>query len=277
MKISSTFHLLLLCFSTVFLTACPSDIPPPKNLIEDPAQMRAAIIARSETLQSVRFKEVILEYFGKGERVKIRQLMLVKKPTMLRVQTRVPGSEEILSLLVSNGDQFAMHRRDTNEYFSGTATPENIGILLPVNLSAADLARVLFGGAPWDRFDGFSQTPPTLSWDRKVGNYVYKVSADAKSLEMLIRPTDYAVTEVRELNKKGEIVYQYKTDDWEKTGSSPNSIALPSWIRFVWPDRDLDFSLTVRETQTNVDLPDTLFELEPPGGSRVIDVDSSNR
>ena len=274
MKKSNIFHPFVLCFAILFLVACPSDIPPPKNLVEDPAQMRSAITARSESLQSVRFKEVILEYFGKGERVKIRQLILVKKPTMLRVQTRVPGSEEILSLLVSDGDQFAMHRRDTNEYFHGTATPKNIGMLLPVNLSAADLVRVLFGGAPWDRFDNFSQSAPTLSWDRKVGNYLYKVQSAENSLEMSIRPTDFAVTEVRERNKKGEIVYKYRTDDWEKTNSS---VLLPSWIRFVWPNRDLDFSLTVRETQTNVDLPDILFKLEPPGGSRVIDVDSSHR
>ena len=277
MKKSNIFYPIALCIAILFLIACPSDIPPPKNLIEEPAQMRDAITARSQSLNSVRFKEVILEYFGKGERIKIRQLILVKKPTMLRVQTRVPGSEEILSLLVSNGDQFAMHRRDTNDYYQGTATPENIGMLLPVNLSAADLVRVLFGGAPWDRFDSFSQNPPILSWDRKVGNYVYKVHADEKSLEMLIRPTDYAVTEVRERNKQGDIIYSYRTDDWEKTQSSPAAPLLPAWIRFVWPDRDLDFSLTVRETQTNVDLPDILFELEPPGGSRVIDVDSSKR
>ncbi len=277
MKKSSLFRSLLLSFAIFFLFACPADIPPPKNLIKDPAQMRAAITARSESIESIRFKEVILEYFGKGERVKIRQLILVKKPTTLRVQTRVPGSEEILSLLVSNGDRFAMHRRDTNEYFHGTATPQNIGMLLPVNLSAADLVRVLFGGAPWDRFDQYSKTTPILSWDRKDGKYVYKVRQGEKTLEMLIRPTDYAVTEVREKDSNDEIVYQFQTDDWKKVDSSITGISLPNWIRFVWPDRDLDFSLTVRETQTNVELPDILFELEPPGGSRVIDVDSSKR
>ncbi len=267
----------LLLVGILFLAACPSTFPAPKNLIRSPLKMREAIKARSETLDSVRLKEVILEYFGKGERIKIRQLILVKKPTMLRVQTRVPGSEEILSLLVSDGKKFAMHRRDTNVYFHGESSPQNIGMLLPVNLSAADLVRVLFGGAPWDRFDGYSSNEAELEWDTKVGKYVYKKS-DAlgeKSLEMFIRPTDYAVVEVHEKNKKGEIVYSYQTDDWEPTQGS--KLTLPTFIRFVWPDRELDFSLTLRETQTNVDLPDILFELEPPGGSQVVNVDTQTQ
>lgn len=265
------FRFLILIF-VAFLSACPKDIPPPKNLIQEPTVLRNAINGRSSSLESVRFKEIVLEYFGKNKRVKIRQLILAKKPTRLRVQTRLPGSEEILSLLVSDGNTFSMHRRDTNQYFFGKATPENIGLLLPVNLSASDFVRILFGGAPWDRFDSFSATPATkVNWDSKKGCYIYRVTHNARSLEMEVRPTDFAVLEVREKNEEGKIVYQYKTDDWKKVGGQ---VALPSWIHFIWPDRDLDFSLRVRETQTNVELPNVLFELEAPGGSQMIDIDN---
>lgn len=249
-------------------TACGGKIPPPDNEITDPAELRAAIETRSSQIETARFKEVVLDYFGEGERVKVRQLILVKQPTYLRVQTRVPGTEEIMSLLVSDGETFAMHRRDTNQYFSGPATPQNIARLLPVDLSARDLSRVMLGGAPWDRFDA-SGGEPQVEWDAKKGVYRYHVAmSDGGTLSMRVRHTDFAVLEVEQTGASGDTEYRYKTDDWQKVGK----VALPAWRRFVWPDRDLDFSLDVGETQVDVELPELLFELAPPPGSEVVPV-----
>jgi outer membrane lipoprotein-sorting protein len=255
--------------AAVVLTACPKNIPPPDNALEDPAELRGAVDARLEGIETARFKEVVIDYFGEGERVKVRQLILVAKPSFLRVQTRVPGSEELLSLLDSDGDTFSMHRRDTNQYFTGKATPENIARLLPVDLSATDVTRVMLGGAPWDRFASYG-TQPELSWDGKKGKYDYTVpTTNGGRLTMWVRPTDYAVEEVREFDANDKVVYRYKTDNWKPF----NNNILPEWRRFVWPKRDLDFSMDVGETQLNVELPEMLFELPPPAGSEVIRLD----
>lgn len=261
---------LLLVGAVLSFACCTKDIPPPDNALEEPAQLRAAIDARLEQVDTARFKEVVLDYFGEGDRVKVRQLILVERPDMLRVQTRLPGSDEILSLLVSDGETFAMHKRDTNEYLTGQPTPENINRLLPVDLSAPDVVRVMLGGAPWDRF---ARAPgqPGLRWDRQAGEYVYSVeTATGGTLSMYVRHTDYAVTRVVERTDDGDLVYEYTTDDWRRRGP----VALPAWRRFVWPARDLDFSLDVGETQVGIELPDTLFELPPPPGSEVIHVDT---
>lgn len=255
---------LLLFLLIPFISGCPKNIPPPKNQIEDPTELRAAVDARFSSFQSARFKNVVLDYFGKGDRVKVKQLILVMSPTYLRVQTRMPASDEIMSLLVSDGQQFSMHRRDTNEYFSGTASKENIAKLLPIELSAADVSRVMLGSAPWDRFDEQS-SPPTLSWDGSEGAYKYKVDRNAGGeLRMWVRHTDYAVVKMVETNTSGDEVYSYSTDDWKRYGNR----ALPEFRRFEWPDRDLDFSMEVGETQLDVELPESLFELPPPAGSR---------
>ena len=265
---SATASAFLVLF-VLLASACPRNIPPPENALESPEELRNAVDARLEGLETARFKEVVIDYFGEGERVKVRQLILVARPDRVRVQTRIPGTDEILSLLVSNGETFAMHQRDTNQYFTGEATPENIARLLPVDLTPTDINRVMLGGAPWDRFDSHGKEA-AMDWDRKRGKYAYRVETrDGGNLVMWVRPTDYAVERVREFDANDKVIYRYETDKWESNGP----VALPAWRRFVWPARDLDFSMDVGETQTNVELPDMLFELSPPAGSEIITVD----
>ena len=246
------------------LCGCPKSIPKPDNAIEDPVELRGAVDARLDQVTSARFTEVVLEYFGEGQRVKVRQLLLAKKPSFIRVQTRVPGTEEILNLLVSNGETFSMHKRDTNEFMTGPATAQNIAKLLPVDLSANDVMRVMLGGAPWDRWDQF-RSDPTLEWDKRLGLYRLQRIRGETKFTLWVRHTDFAVIQATE-TESGDTVYEYTTDDWEKQGA----VALPNYRRFVLPKRKLDFSLDVRETQIDPDLPDLLFELDPPDGSTII-------
>jgi outer membrane lipoprotein-sorting protein len=262
----------LLIALPAFTACCTKDIPPPENALEEPQELREAIDARLSQVNDARFKEVILDYFGEGERVKVRQLILVKRPDMLRVQTRAPGTDEIMSLLVTDGEQFAMHERDSNRYYTGEPTPRNINRLLPVDLSAPDVVRVMLGGAPWDRFDR-EPGEATLNWDSKTGRYAYtKRTPAGGTLSMQIRPTDYAVISLTERNADGELTYKYTTDDWQRYGE----VALPAYRRFVWPARDLDFSLDVGDTQVDQNLQDALFQLPPPAGSKVIEVDDNS-
>lgn len=262
-------RLFVLLTFLALATGCPKNIPPPDNALQTPDELRAAVNARTNSIESARLLDVVIDYFGEGERVKVRQLVLVKKPNFLRVQTRVPASDEILSILVSDGTTFSMHRRDTNQFVTGEATPENIARLLPVDLSARDVSRVMLGGAPWDRFDGL-ESEPQMKWDRRRGKYRYRAETpDGGSLTMWVRPTDFAVEEVRQLDADDKVKYRYETDDWKRV----ENVALPAWRRFVWPARDLDFSMDVGETQVNVELPDLLFELPPPPGSEIITID----
>ena len=249
-------------------SACHTDVPPPENQIKDAGLLRAAIEARVEQFSTGRFKEVVLDYYGEDERIKVRQLLLVKAPDKLFVQTRLPGSDEVLNRLVSDGARFSMHRRDTHEYITGPPTPTNISRLLPLDLSARDVVRVMLGGAPWDRFDA-QRAPYELAWDGQRGTYRLSVArASGGQIAAYVRPTDFAVASLEETDGQGETVYRYETDDWKRYGT----LSLPDWRRFVWPGRDLDFSVDVGETQLGVDLDDSLFAMDPPAGSRVTNV-----
>ncbi len=261
-----------LLFCVVLLGAsCKRNIPPPENEIKDAALLIGAVDARIEQFESARFKEVVLEYYQDQERVKVRQLILVSLPDKLRVQTRLPGSDEVMNLLVSNGEVFAMHRRDTNEYLTGRPTQANIDNLLPLGLSAQDVVRVMLGGAPWGRLQQ-EEKPLQLEWNGRTGRYRLWVETRRKGRIWLeVRHTDFAVVEMVEEDAKGDVVYRYETDDWR----GPSGLSLPEYRRFEWPAQKLDFSVEVGETQVNVELPDTLFEFDPPAGSQVIEVDDN--
>ncbi len=262
-----TFMALALCaLMLTAATGCPKDIPPPDNAIKDPGLLKAAVDGRAEQLQNARFKEVVLEYFGEDERVKVRQLILVSQPDKLMVRTRLPGTDEVMSMLVSDGATFAVHQRDTNTYYTGSPTRENINELLPLDLSATDVTRVMFGGAPWDRF-AQEDTPLQSEWNRREGNYrAWVKTRGGGELSMSIRANDFAVLSVTEKDAKGGTLYQYTTDDWEGHGE----VALPRYRRFVWPAKNLDFSLDVGETQVDVMFPENVFQFPPPPGSQII-------
>ena len=239
-------------------------IKPPDNEIKDPAILIAAMNARVEQVETARFKEVVFEYYGE-ERIKLRQLILVKAPAKLLVYTRMPGSDEIVNVLVSDGETFSMHRRDTNEYLTGSPTRENINRLLPLDLSARDISRVMLGGAPLDRFAS-EKGPIALTWDAKKGHYRLATPTHRGGEFVIhVRHTDFAVLGVEELSGDGESLYSYTTSDWE----SHPPLSLPDWRRFEWPGEKIDFSVDVGETQLGVDLKDALFTLSPPPGSRI--------
>lgn len=250
------------------LTLGCRNIKPPDNEIKDPQILMAAMSARLEQVDTARFKEVVFEYYGE-ERIKLRQLILVKAPAKLRVHTRMPGSDEVINVLVSNGDTFSMHRRDTNEYITGKPTRENINRLLPLDLSAHDVSRVMLGGAPLDRFAS-EKGPVKLNWDKRKGHYVLSTQTHkGGEFRIRVRHTDFAVLGVAEVDEKGKDVYSYTTKSWE----SHAPLSLPDWRRFEWPSEKIDFSVDVGETQLGVNLDDALFSLDPPAGSRVIVLD----
>ena len=261
-------QLLPLGLLALTLVGCPKDIPPPENAITDPILLRSAVEARVEETTTARFKDVVLDYYGEKDRIKVRQLILVRPPQMLRVQTKLPGGDEVLNLLVSDGTRFSMHQRDTNEYITGPPTKEHINRLLPLNMSASDVVRVMLGGAPLERMMA-EGGPFEMSWNRRTGRYdLFVATTQGGRLVAQVRANDFGVVSFVEEDAQGEALYTYETEDWERFGET----SLPRSRRFIWPGQNLDFSLDVGETQLNVDLPETLFRFPPPPGSRVIEV-----
>ncbi len=267
LRIISFALVTALLISTV--SGCSTEILPPDDALEDPQELHDAIETRLDRIDDARFHDVTMEYFGDGERVRVRQFIAVKRPDKLRVQTRLPGSEEIMSLLVSDGETFALHERDDNSYYRGSPTHHNINRMLPVDLSGADVVRVILGGAPWERLERRGGEA-SLTWDRSQGHYRYIVEeTNGHQLIMRVRHNDFAVVELEEVDEDGEMVYAYTTRSW----SDHDGLQLPAYQRFQWPDKDLDFSIEADRAEVNVDLDDMIFSFPPPAGATIYELD----
>lgn len=260
--------LLVLAALAIGLSGCQRFMKRPDDAITEVVPLKQAMRDHGKNIDALRFPEVVLEYYGEGNRIKVRQLILVKGVDAVRIQTRVPASEEILSLLVTQNGHFTMHDRQSNDAYQGPSSPKNIARLLPVDLTPRDLVSILKGGAPWDKIEEAIKKGGVeeLTWDGTKGLSVYRVAAPGQgSLSVWVRHHDSATQEVEQRDEKGEVLWHYGAESWKSFGP----LELPTYRRFVMPARDLDFSLETERVDLNPHLPDQVFELEPPLGSRL--------
>ena len=147
--------------------------------------------------------------------------------------------------------------------YVGAPTAEDMGRLLPIPLSPADLVRVILGGAP---VDAIVDDPSTynLEWDRHEGAYRLALPVDGGgSVVLFVAHASWEVTGGEGYDAVGERVYRFTTSRRRLEGG------LPSAIRFVLDEDGTDVSLDIESVTLNPTLPDILFELRPSPGVRV--------
>lgn len=254
----------LLCAS-----GCPQPIPRPQDAVEDPQELLEAVRAATLEIHSARLKNVRLDYFGQQGRVSVRQTLLQQHPDRLRVQTYIPGFDGVAGVLVCACGQFAFHDRQEDVYYYGPASAENVARVLPLGLNCRDMGHVLLGGAPHDRLQA-GAPGASLSWDEQTGRYRLEMQPDSgqdagNKVMMQIRHKDWRVAEMKTVAPGGQVLYHYTAEDFTPTQGH----LLPEARRFVVADGGEDFSLRSGETQLDPELPEGLFSLAPPSGSRV--------
>ncbi len=253
-----------LLVSVVALQGCPRDIPPPEGALTAPQELLAAMDAAMEPVQTARFKNAALQYYGEQGRVSVRQTLLVAQPDRLRVQTYLPGIDDTAGVLVCACGRFAYHDRQENVYYYGEADAQNISRFLPVGLTCGDVGRVLLGGPPRDRIAGASGAP-TLAWDRSAGRYALTFPEGDGTLRLGVEHGTWRVSTIDATSSSGASRFRYEVDGFERIDGQP----IPERRRFVVEASGEDISLKNGETQLNPALPETLFGLEAPVGTSV--------
>lgn len=250
------------------LAGCPRDIPPPDNQITDAAELLGAVRGTSTSVSQARFKDVRLDYFGQQGRATVRQLIAMSHPDRIRIQTYIPGMEDVAGMLVCACGRFAFHDRNEDVYYYGPATASNVARVLPVGLDCADLAHVMLGGAPHNRLDALGSAP-ALSWDRREGLYRLewdKTGAEDERVELLVRHGDWRVARMTTWDAAGQTRYDYAADRFARI----DGLVLPEKRRFLAGEGE-DFSLTQEKVELDPDpeFPEAIFMLAPPTGSPV--------
>ena len=242
---------------------CNREIPPPDDAITDAVEMTNVLVNRLTDLQSARFR-VVAEYYGGDMRgANFRQVVLVRQPEDVHVQTLSPFGQT-LQILVSNGETLAFYDLEEQVFYSGQPTPGNLARLLPFYMTAGDIVRVLLGGPPLDQFHSDTDRYE-LSWDRDEGRYILSVPlfGEEGRLELGIRHGDWTLAAAKRFDGNGDLVFELRTGDFEEFGET----YMPRRLRFILEgDTPVDMSIEAESLEINPALPDELFVLEPPRG-----------
>jgi len=242
---------------------CNGGIAPPDDEVTDPLELINYITNRLVDIESGRLR-VVAEYYGGDMRgANFRQVLLVRQPEDIHIQTLSPFGQT-LQMLVSNGETMSLYDLEEEIYYTGSPSPQNLARLLPFYMTAGDIVRVLLGAPPFDQF-GHDTDVYTLRWDREEGYYVLGVPLVDGSgrLEMGIRHGDWTLSAAKRFDTAGELVFELRTGSFE----SVENTMMPHQLRFLLEgDNPVDMSIDAESIELNVALPDELFVLEAPRG-----------
>lgn len=258
-------HLLLLSVVFFFgtMVGCAAkQTPPPSDPVADAATLFALVQERSEHVQSARARAV-MEYFGKGGRVRVRQAVLVQQPGDLRIETLSPF-DSTLSVVVANEDEMTFYDLQNEVAYTGRPTAENLAKLVPIHMAPSDIVSVLLGGAPLARIDPDRQHWK-MAWDGRANAWrMFVRSSTGGQLELLFRHATWTLAGARENDKKGGLVWEVRTADFRMISDGETQTEVPTRVRFLMPSENVDVSLTVSDYELNPELDELLFELFTP-------------
>ncbi len=176
----------------------------------------------------------------------------VKEPAFIHLQA-LDFFGRPLAQLVTDGSVFGLYDAQAGKYFKGPASAANLRRVLPVVVPPAELAALFLGRVP--RVDA----EPSVSLDRERGRYV----ADYGRQRVEIEPPSYRV--VFSTTPSG---YEVEMGGIEEKGgvTFPSTASLSangSRMELKWKDVEL-----------NVTPEAELFDMAPPEGVPVVEVDA---
>lgn len=257
----------LLLSSLVFSCAGPS-IAPPDDFQPDGHLLIEALDASRQQLRTARIRAT-LEYYGGGDRARVRQALVVRPPFDLRLETISP-LDTTLSVFLLNEDELRFFDLAGESFIIGEPTVEHVSQLIPLELSGPDVVAVLTGGIPMDRVDAEAEWPVT--WNRREGWYEVTLPTVAGGeLQVSIAPEPLSMRGASYSGDSEVAPWELRMADFRDvaTDGAPDAFVVPHRLRFLMRRERLDISLDLERFQFNPELPDELFELTAPRGVEV--------
>lgn len=205
----------------------------------------------------------VMEYFGSDGRVRVRQALLVRRPGNFRLETLSP-MDSTLAVVVTNDEELTYYDLAGERAYTGAPTASNLARLIPLWLSPEQIVRVVLGSVP---FEMAQVTPDAwdLEWDGQKN--AWKLDAqtpDGGEMTFWVRHDSWVLAGARAKNNDGRTLWEIRTRDFTRVSDGEAETELPTRIRFVMKDENLDVSLTVQDYEMNPELPEHLFELFLP-------------
>lgn len=169
-----------------------------------------------------------------------------------------------MGVLVTDGERFGLYDSQEGKYLRGPATPRNLGRFLPLVMPPAELAGVLLGRAP--RLSTGKMEMRFLP-EKQLFELTI-VRGDVKQT-LLVQPPSYRVVKSTAENMNAYGLEFGDISSPEATVTFPKHMALDA------ASARTSLELTWKEVEINKAPDLTLFEMEPPEGIPVIEVDEN--
>lgn len=243
----------------------------PAQLVTDPAAALAAQRAASAPIRSMR-AEAKIDQRGKQGRVKGRILMFVERPDRVRFDAMTSFGPALI--LTSDGQTFALSDFKENSFTSGPACAKNIGRVVGVALSSAEVASVLLGDAPL-----LASSAQSIRCGDD-GMYVLEQRAPSGArevLELRVHDDDRAqppsaqrlqLASATLWGASGKRLYRVRYEDYRAVGA----VQLPHTVRIDDFANEADALLRLSDVELNVEVPAGAFTQQPRPGLKVEEV-----
>ena len=266
---------VLLSLLAVAAVGCAKSYPDPgvatSEVLSRYAQPAAYV---PETVRLVTRVDYVDE---KNNKRVVGQEMIVSAGAPQNLRITVSAFDKALSTLVSDGTGFALMDVGQNVFVTGRATPENIAMILPVYLSAADLYRVVTGGFPIEGLAEGALDAQEVAWDAKLGGYCTSFAMAGGGTERICRswPEGDIFRITMETERGTEYVYEASGFHGYEAGGA--TLRYPDEVIFRLPLQKTDVRLRVESRDLDVEFSPMVFRLNPPAGTRMVFLDAQGQ
>ncbi|MCY1021963.1 DUF4292 domain-containing protein [Pyxidicoccus sp. MSG2] len=251
-------------FLAVLCSACPKRIEfGPEGELTDAKVVYQRVRENQDNILSLEGDSKMRVESPQGSGT-LSMFVSVTRPAMLHLET-FDFFNRPLASLVSDGNGFGLYQTETNTYFQGPASPENVSRFLPVVLPNQELVAIMLGQVPL--------IPPermTLALDRKEGVYVLTLHS-GPATQVLHVHTKYL--RVMKSQVRGVPGYDLGFDDFQEKGA----LIFPGKVELVAEQAKTQLQLRYQQISLNGRPDLTLYELLPPEGAKVVEVDERGR
>lgn len=248
------------------LAACPR-LPPLDYGKDGPAKDGADLLKRIEVAEaqviSVKgdAKLIVDSPQGKGS---VSLFVAVLHPARIHIeQLDFFGRPE--GILVTDGEAFGLYDARQKKFFRGPASVENMARFLPIALPPRELAALLMGKVP--------RVPPEsteLTVDEASRSYALTLKRGAVVQKLGVSTGTHRVIRSR---VEGLKTYAIDAEDLTDFGSA----VLPKHLTLDAPIASTKVELLYKDITVNETPEVTLFELEPPEGIPVVEVQANGQ
>jgi len=257
-RAAAAIFLALLC------SACPKRIEfGPEGQLTDAEQVYQRVRQNQDNVASLE-GDAKLHVDSPQQSGTVGMFLSVTRPGMLHLET-FDFFNRPLAFLTADGTRFGLFQAQANTWYQGPASPQNVSRFLPVVLPGEELVAIMLGQVPL--------LPPermTLELDAKEGVYVLTLHQGPATQVLQVHPKYLRVVKSQVRGVPG---YDLAFDDFLERGD----LIFPGRVELIAAQARTKLQLRYQQVKLNGRPDLSLYDLTPPEGAKVVEVDDAGR